>query len=135
MGGGGRNWGKCVRPTSGGQPWCPLMRYHEKHDQLMAHLEDIAARHPQDAMLFNIGASVNGNNLTGIRLSKGIGEHLKDKPQGGNTNQILPGARPMVKLVGNMHGNEPVGRELLVHFAEYILASAAINEASSTDEM
>ena len=29
--------------------------------------------------------------------------------------------KPMVRYVGNMHGNEPVGREMLNHFAETLL--------------
>ena len=29
--------------------------------------------------------------------------------------------RPLVKLVGNMHGNEPTGREMLIHLAKYII--------------
>ena len=29
--------------------------------------------------------------------------------------------RPLVKLVGNMHGNEPTGRELLIHLSKYII--------------
>ena len=37
----------------------------------------------------------------------------------------IPGPRellkPMVRYVGNMHGNEPVGREMLNHFAERLL--------------
>ena len=37
----------------------------------------------------------------------------------------IPGPRellkPMVRYVGNMHGNEPVGREMLNHFAETLL--------------
>ena len=28
---------------------------------------------------------------------------------GGDANIVLPDARPMVKLIGNMHGNEPTG--------------------------
>ena len=35
-----------------------------------------------------------------------------------NPLQLL---KPMVRYVANMHGNEPVGREMLSHFAETLL--------------
>ena len=40
--------------------------------------------------------------------------------------------RPKVKLVGNMHGNEPVGRELLIHLAKYLLHSKRDGDARAS---
>ena len=56
---------------------------------------------PQLTELFSIGKSVQGVDLLVLRITLGVGEGA------------IPG-RPMFKYIGNMHGNEVVGREVLI---------------------
>jgi hypothetical protein len=37
-----------------------------------------------------------------------------------------------VRYVGNMHGNEPVGRELLLHLAEHLVAAYGVGDPEIT---
>jgi carboxypeptidase D len=67
---------------------------------LQALVTRLAASYPSLCEVFTIGQSVQGRNLTGLRLF----------------DKTLSTPRPEVKLVGNMHGDETVGRELLVRF-------------------
>ena len=57
---------------------------------------------------------IQGRPIVGLRLSAG-----------GPTRPLL---RPMVKYVGNMHGNELVGREILLALAEHLVLNYGVDE-------
>merc|ERR1712223_813979 len=68
---------------------------------------------PRSAETFSLGRSIDDNYIIGVRLNE-------------NDRKSIQDLKPMVKLVGNIHGNEPVGRELLMHFANYLLKAASL---------
>ncbi|XP_066189523.1 carboxypeptidase D [Sylvia atricapilla] len=76
-----------------------------------------AAAPPGLVRLFSIGQSVEKRPLWVLRLTAGLGPERPDEPPGG---AALPG-RPQVKLVGNMHGDEPLARPLLLRLAWELL--------------
>ena len=98
------DWGTCDRH-------CPLRNYRS-NSEIVDHLNNLANTYPDLAEVFNIGRSVRGENLTGIRLSSGIRDERK----------LL---KPMVALIGNMHGNEVVCREVLTHLASGLVKGTA----------
>ncbi|XP_044755146.1 carboxypeptidase D-like [Coccinella septempunctata] len=80
-------------------------RYHsnEELEQVMRNFSESTRNiHPN---LYTIGKSSNGNDLWVMELS-GFRKDLPDLPN--------------IKFVANIHGNEAVGRELLLHFMEYL---------------
>ena len=94
------DWGSCDRK-------CPLRNYRNNSD-IADHLNSLASNFPDLAEVFIIGRAVRGENLTGIRMSSGIR----------NQRKLL---KPMVALIGNMHGNEVVCREVLTHLASVLV--------------
>lgn len=80
-------------------------RYHD-HNELTTILQDISSKCPNFTKLYSIGQSVQGRELYVIEFSSTPGKHLPMKPE--------------MKYVGNMHGNEPIGRELLLRLASYL---------------
>ena len=115
------------------------MKYHTNEDYRneLSYLETKVV--PQHAITFSLGESYRINTpLEGIRISKDIrntvaAPSMKTDIYNDNFKQVLPGMRPMVKLVGNIHGNEPVGRELLMQFVNYILKAASLSPESRDD--
>ncbi|CAH1800383.1 unnamed protein product, partial [Owenia fusiformis] len=74
--------------------------YHD-YDALTAAMRAIEQNNSGIAYMYSAGKSVQGRDLWVMTLG--------EKPL-----QHLP-LRPEVKYVGNMHGNEVVGREMLLH--------------------
>ncbi|CAG5120253.1 unnamed protein product, partial [Candidula unifasciata] len=81
-------------------------KYHH-YDDLVALFRDLNAIYPSLTRLHNIGISVENRTLWAIQITD-------------NVDIVEPG-EPMFKYVGNMHGNEAVGREVLINLAQYLL--------------
>ena len=87
------------------------MKYHN-HPELLADLDLIEKSYPENVRQFSVGFSIKNQELKGVRLSNGVRNHFE------NSTIDL---RPMVKFVGNMHGNEPTGRELIIQVKRLFL--------------
>ncbi|XP_036264514.1 carboxypeptidase D isoform X1 [Pipistrellus kuhlii] len=97
-------------------------RYYHEEELGSALREAAAAGPPGLARLFSIGSSVEGRPLWVLRLTAGLGPPLPDGGTGPDAaGPLLPG-RPQVKLVGNMHGDETVSRQVLVYLARELAA-------------
>jgi len=84
-----------------------LPDYHN-YTELISELEQLADSYPTTSQLYIQGSTVEGRQLAVIRISDKVQQERK----------LL---KPMVKLIANMHGNEPVGRELMLALARYLL--------------
>ena len=73
---------------------------HHDYEELTWFLKYYAKKYPDITNLYSIGYSVQNRKLWAMEISSNPGKHE-------------PG-RPEVKYVGNIHGNEATGRELLL---------------------
>ncbi|XP_071445439.1 carboxypeptidase D-like isoform X2 [Hetaerina americana] len=82
--------------------------YHN-YDALTRFLRATSSRFPHLTALYSIGKSVQGRDLWVMVVSSSPYEHMVGKPD--------------VKYVANMHGNEAVGREMMLHLIHYLVSS------------
>ncbi|XP_045429936.1 carboxypeptidase Z [Pipistrellus kuhlii] len=88
---------------------------HHSYAQMARVLRRTAARCPQVARTYSIGRSFEGRELLVIEFSGRPGQHELMEPE--------------VKLIGNIHGNEVAGRELLIYLAQYLCAEHLLGSA------
>merc|ERR1740131_26421 len=93
---------KTSRCTADGIDMCS----YESHNQLIEKFKNLEKKYPNLAQVGSIGKSVKGKPLIYIKLSNNVQKRSR--------------LEPMFKYVGNMHGNEVIGRQVLVYLAEYL---------------
>lgn len=84
-------------------------KYHN-YDQLTNRLESLNSKYPELSHIYTLDKkSVEGRKLQVIQ----VGPHAKS-----NSRPLLV---PMMKYVANMHGNEVIGREIMIILTQYLL--------------
>uniref|UniRef100_UPI00398EB573 carboxypeptidase M-like n=1 Tax=Pristiophorus japonicus TaxID=55135 RepID=UPI00398EB573 len=88
----------------------------EHHDgkQLESFLRGISTKYSSITHLYSIGTSVNGIDLWVLAIGKYPKVHTVGIPD--------------VKYIGNIHGDEVVGREMLLHLIEHLVQNYGKND-------
>ena len=106
---------------------------HLTNSQLAARLEALAGACPKVAMVASAGLSRDGSDLWVFRLTGGLDAALRNAGASSRAYDslfVLPDkARPTVRLIGNMHGDEVLGRTLMVNLIELLCLGYAQDSA------
>lgn len=87
---------------------------YTKYDDLVKQLAELEKIYPELAKVYSIGKSVEGRQLLVLQITQDI-----RKSHAG---------RPAFKYVANMHGDEAIGRELMVYLAKYLVLNYGKND-------
>lgn len=84
----------------------PVFKHHH-YDDMVKLLKDFASNYPTITRLYSIGQSVQKREMYVLEISDNPGVHEPGEPE--------------FKYVANMHGNEVVGREIVLLLAKLLL--------------
>ncbi|GAB1604560.1 carboxypeptidase M-like [Argonauta hians] len=82
---------------------------HHSNAELQKYLASVNKKYPHITKLHSIGNSIQDTPLLVLIISESVHQHITLKPH--------------VKYIGNIHGNEVVGRELLLHLIDYLVTN------------
>ena len=81
--------------------------FYHNYDKLTDFMHNVSDQYPKITKLHSIGKSSLNRNLWAIEITSDVG------------NEDL--SKPKFKYVGNMHGNEVIGRQILIYLIQYLL--------------
>ncbi|XP_008548171.1 carboxypeptidase D [Microplitis demolitor] len=87
---------------------------HHNYTAMEYFLKELNGSYPSIARLYSVGKSVQGRELYVMEITSNPGKHDPNKPE--------------VKYIANMHGNEVVGREMLLLLLEYLCENYGTDE-------
>ncbi|KAE8300978.1 Carboxypeptidase Z [Larimichthys crocea] len=88
------------------EPGTIIQFTYTSNAQIYSLLKRTAAKCSHISNVYSIGRSTEGRDLLAIEFTDNPGQH-----------EVL---EPEIKLVGNMHGNEVLGRQLLIYLVQYL---------------
>lgn len=87
---------------------------HHNYEEMTWLLKEYSRKYSKIARLYDIGTSVQNRKLWVMEISNNPGKHEPGEPE--------------FKYVANMHGDEAVGREMLLHLIRYLCKNHEVNE-------
>lgn len=91
---------------------------HHNYDDMTQLLKAYAQAYPNITRLDSVGKSSEGRQLWALRITS-------------DAQHPRPPGRPMFKYVGNMHGDEVVGREVLLYLIQYLCDHYGSDDATT----
>lgn len=95
--------------------------HYHNYTTLQTLFRQLSLDHPSLAKLYSIGTSVQGRQLYVLRISSDLNQIKEDSFSNNGDVSFALNGKPMFKYVANMHGNEAVGRELVIFLAQYLI--------------
>lgn len=87
---------------------------HHNYVEMETALKELHETYPKLTNLYSVGKSVENRDLWVLEVSKTPGQHVPLVPE--------------FKYIANMHGNEVVGRELLLLLAKYLCENYGVDK-------
>lgn len=87
---------------------------YETHEELGQLFEEFEQKYPQLVKLHSVGKSTENRDLWALEITKDVGHKTPLKP--------------MFKYVANMHGDETVGRQLMIFLSKYLLIKYGVDD-------